>query len=215
MRIHSKVALALVSLAVSLPLAFGQNAAPASAPPPPPSQSQAGPNQQFRHRSMHQQQMNRPGPWDRGDMRGGRGDWGRMHRHHEFMLARLANNPTFRERIGMTPEQAQKIRTETFDFRKAEIRNRADVQVKMLELGQLMSAENPDRAAIDSKLAEVSTAKLTQAKAAVNFHLDMRAALTPDQKLKLQQMRKDFFQHRFGPGGPGGPGDGPGPQSGQ
>ena len=208
MRIHSKVALALVSLAVSLPLAFGQNGAPASAPPPPPSQSQAGPNQQFRHHSMHQQPMNRPGPWDRGDMRWGRG----MHRHHEFMLARLANNPTFRERIGMTPEQAQKIRTETFDFREAQIRNRADVQVKMLQLSELMSAENPDRGAINSKLEEISSAKLVQAKAAVNFHLDMRAALTPDQKLKLQQMRKDFFQHRFGPGGPG---DGPGPQSGQ
>ncbi len=208
MRIHSKVALALVSLAVSLPLAFGQNGAPASAPPPPPSQSQAGPNQQFRHHSMHQQPMNRPGPWDRGDMRWDRG----MHRHHEFMLARLANNPTFRERIGMTPEQAQKIRTETFDFREAQIRNRADVQVKMLQLSELMSAENPDRGAINSKLEEISSAKLVQAKAAVNFHLDMRAALTPDQKLKLQQMRKDFFQHRFGPDGPG---DGPGPQSGQ
>jgi Spy/CpxP family protein refolding chaperone len=210
MRIHSKVALALVSLAVSLPLAFGQNAAPASAPPP--SQSQAGPNQQFRHRSMHQHPMNRPGPWDRGDMQRGRGNWGRMHHHREFMLARLANNPTFRERIGMTPEQAQKIRTETFDFREAQIRNRADVQVKMLQLKELLSAENPDRGAINSKLEEISAAKLTQAKAAVNFHLDMRTALTPDQKLKLQEMRKQFFQHRFGPGGPG---DGPGPQSGQ
>ncbi len=208
MRIHSKVALALVSLAVSLPLAFGQNAAPASAPPPPPSQSQAAPNQQFRHHSMHQQPMNRPGPWDRGDMRWGHG----MHRHHEFMLARLANNPAFRERIGMTPQQAQKIRTETFDFRKTEIRNRADLQVKKLELGELLSAETPDRGAINSKLEEISAAKLTQAKAAVNFHLDMRDALTPDQKLKLQEMRQQFFQHRFGPGGPG---DGPGPQSGQ
>jgi Spy/CpxP family protein refolding chaperone len=208
MRIHSKVALALVSLAVSLPLAFGQNGAPASAPPPPPSQSQAGSNQQFRHRSMHQQPMNRPGPWNRGDMRWGRG----MHRHHEFMLARLANNPTFRERIGMTPEQAQKIRTETFDFREAQIRNRADVRVKGLQLKELLSAENPDRGAINSKLEEISAAKLVQAKADVNFHLDMRTALTPDQKLKLQEMRKQFFEHRFGSGGPG---DGPGPQSGQ
>ena len=208
MRIHSKVALALVSLAVSLPLAFGQNGASASAPPPPPSQSQAGPNQQFRHRSMHQHPMNRPGSWDRGDMRWGHG----MHRHREFMLARLASNPTFRERIGMTPEQAQKIRTETFDFREAEIRNRADVEVKKLELKQLLSADTPDRGAIDSKLGEISAAKLTQAKASVNFHLDMRAALTPDQKLKLQQMRQQFFQHSFGPSSPG---EGPGPQSGQ
>jgi Spy/CpxP family protein refolding chaperone len=135
-----------------------------------------------------------------------------MHRHREFMLARLVNNPTFRARIGMTPEQAQKIRTETFDFRETQIRNRADVQVKMLQFRELLSAENPDRGAIDSKLAEISAARLTQAKAAVNFHLDMRTALTPDQKLKLQEIRKQFFQHRFGPGGPG---DGPGTQSGQ
>ncbi len=210
MRIHSKIALALVSAAVSLPLAFGQNGAPASAPPPPPSQSQAGPNQQVRHRIiMHQDRMDRPGRWDRGD---NHGDWGRMHHHRDFMLARLANNPAFRERIGMTPEQAQKIRTETFDFRKTEIRNRADVQVKQLELRQLLSAETPNRSAINSKLEEISAARLAQAKAAVNFHLDMRAALTPDQKLKLQQMRQEFFQHRFGPGGPG---DKPGPQSGQ
>ncbi|HZC44430.1 MAG TPA: periplasmic heavy metal sensor [Acidobacteriaceae bacterium] len=208
MRIHSKVALALVSLAVSLPLAFGQNAAPASAPPPPPAQSQAGPHQQFRHHGMDAHRMDRPGSWDRRDMRWGHG----MHRHHEFMLARLANNPTFRAKIGMTPEQAQKIRTETFDFRKGEIRNRADLQVKQLELRQLMSAETPDRGAINSKLEEISAARLAQAKAAINFHLDMRAALTPDQKLKLQEMRKEFFQHRFGPDGSG---NEPGPQSGQ
>lgn len=212
MRIHSKIALALVSLAVSLPLAFGQNGAPASTTPPPSSQSQAGPNQQFRHRRMHQQQMNRRGPWDRGDMRWGNGEWGRMHGHHEFMLARMANNPAFRERIGMTPEQAQKIRTETFDFRKAEIRNRADVQVKQLELRQLLSAETPDRSAINSKLEEISAARLAHAEAAINFHLDMRAALTPDQKLKLHEMQRQFFQHRFAPDGEG---DKPGPQSGQ
>jgi Spy/CpxP family protein refolding chaperone len=212
MRIHSKVALALVSLAVSLPLAFGQNGAPATAPPPPPSQSQAGPNQQFRHRGMHQHQMDRPGPWDRGEMREGHGDWGRMHRHHEFMLARLANNPRFRDKIGMTQEQAQKIRMETFDFQKAQIRNRADVQVRMLELRELLSAENPNRGSINSKLEEISAARLAQAKSAVDFRLDMRAALTPDQKLKLQGMRKQFFQHRFGPSGSG---NGPGPQSGQ
>ncbi len=198
MRIHSKVALALVTLAVSLPLAFGQNAAPAPAPPP--AQSQPGPDQQVPHPNMHPQPMNRPGPWDRGD-------WGRMHRHHEFMLARLVDNPTFRERIGMTPEQAQKIRTETFDFRKAEIRNRANLLVKKLELRELVSAETPDRSAINSKLEEISAARLTEAKAAVNFHLDMRDALTPDQKLKLQEMRQQFFQHRrFGSNGPGGMG---------
>jgi Spy/CpxP family protein refolding chaperone len=212
MRIHSKMALALVSLAVSLPLAFGQNGAPPDVATPSSTQSQAGPNQQYQHRGMHQHQIDRPGSWGRENIRRGRGDWGRMHRHHEFMLARLANNPAFREKIGMSEEQAQKIRTETFDFQKAQIRNRADVQVKKLELRELLSTENPDRGAINSKLEDISASKLAQAKASVDFHLDMRAALSPNQKLKLQQMRKEFFQHRFGRSGPG---NGPGPQSGE
>lgn len=215
MRIHSKLALALVTFAVSLPLAFGQSDAPAPAPPT--AQAQAGPNRQFRHNGMHQRQMNQPGPWDRGRMQS-RGNWGRMHRHREFMLARLVNNPTIRERIGVTPEQAQKIRTETFDFRKEQIRNRADLQVKHLELRELLSAETPDRNAIDGKLQEISAVRLAQAKSAINFHLDMRAALTPDQKLKLQQMHQEFFRHRgFGPNGPAGMGpvEAPGAQPGQ
>jgi Spy/CpxP family protein refolding chaperone len=217
MRIHSKLALALVTLAVSLPLAFGQNDAPAPAPPPPPAQSQAGSNQQFQHRDMSRQPMHQHGAWDHGGMPWGRGHWGRMHRRREFMLARLVNHPAFRERIGITTEQAERIRTETFDFRKAEIRNRADIQVKYLELGQLLSATTPDRTAIDNQLAEISAARLTQAKAAVNFHLDMRAALTPEQKLKLEQMRHEFFRHRgFHPDGSDsmGPENGPGGQSG-
>lgn len=216
MRIHSKLALALVTFAVSLPLAFGQSDAPAPAPPT--AQAQAGPNRQFRHNGMHQRQMNRPGPWDRGRMQQSRGNWGRMHHHREFMLARLVNNPTIRERIGVTPEQTQKIRTETFDFRKDQIRNRADLQVKHLELRELLSAETPDRNAIDGKLQEISAVRLAQAKSAINFHLDMRAALTTDQKLKLQQMHQEFFRHRgFGPHGLAGmgPGEAPGAQPGQ
>ncbi|MGH9617336.1 MAG: Spy/CpxP family protein refolding chaperone [Acidobacteriaceae bacterium] len=199
MRIYSKIAVALVTLAVSLPLAFGQNDATA---PPPPTQSQAGPNQQFQHHEMQRHWMQHRGAWNRHNRR-------RMHRRHEFMLARLVNNPTIRERVGITPEQAEKIRTETFDFRKMEIRNRADIQVKHLELRELLSATTPDRNAIDSKLTEISAARLAEAKAAVNFRLDMRAALTPDQKQKLQQMREEFFHRRFGPNAAGGMEAGP------
>jgi Spy/CpxP family protein refolding chaperone len=137
-----------------------------------------------------------------------------MHRHgldqRQFMLARLVSNPSVRERLGITPEQAQKIHTQTSDFRITQIRNRADLQVKRLELADMISSDNPDRAAIDKKLQEISVVRLAGEKSAIDFRLDMRTALTPDQQQKLQQMRQDFihrdgFGHR-GPGGPGGPG---------
>ena len=109
--------------------------------------------------------------------------WGQCHRmgmrcqeHHQFMLARMVSNPSFRERLGVTPEQAQKIRTQTFDFRKTQIRNRAELQVKRLELHELLSVDNPDRAAIDNKLQEISAVQLAGKKSAIDFHLAMRAA---------------------------------------
>ncbi len=217
MRIQSKVVLAFVTFAVALPMAFGQDAAPAQAASPATMNQQ----QQFQRRpmgSMGPQQMNRRGPSSR-QMRNGqmgsrqmrnrqRGHWGHHNRgmHRHFMLANLVKSSSFRERVGITAEQAQKIETQTFNFRKAMIDNRATLEVKRLELGQLLSAETPNRSAIDQKLQEISAARLTQSKAMIDFRLDMRAALTPEQRQKMQQMRRDFRHHGFGPQGPGAPG---------
>jgi hypothetical protein len=49
------------------------------------------------------------------------------------------------ERLGISPEQALKIRTQTSDFHKAQICNRAELQVKHIELNDLLSADKPDR----------------------------------------------------------------------
>lgn len=199
MRIYSRLAVAAVALAVSLPMAFGQNATMTAATPPLPA---APIGQQFHPRDMH-----RHGPMDHRGSRWQRDNWRGMQR--QFMLARLVKNPTFRQRLGITPEQAQKIENKTFDFRKAQIDNWADLAVKRLELGRLLSADNPDRSAIHQKLQEISAARLAQAQAMVDFHLDMRTALIPEQRQKLQEMRHHFFRHRgFGPHGADGSGSG-------
>ena len=115
-------------------------------------------------------------------MRGGMGEGAR-----EFGLARLLSNPEVRQQIGVSAEQVAKIRQQESDFRKAEIRNRADLQVKRLDLQDLLSAEKPDRAAIDSKLQEISAAQLAMEKSGIDFHLNMRDAITPAQRQKLEQ----------------------------
>lgn len=191
----SKLALASLTLSLAMPLAFAQNAT-SEAPPPPPAAS----NSQFQRNPMPDR-INGPmarSQWARRD-RYQRARWRGMHRRNrQFMLARLVRNQNFRQKIGISDEQAQKIRTQTFDFRKAEIRNRANVDVKRLELRNLLSAQNPDRSAIDKTLQELSDVRLTQEKAAVDFHLTMRAALTPDQWQKVRQMRQEFRHRRFG-----------------
>jgi Spy/CpxP family protein refolding chaperone len=155
------------------------------------------------------------GAWDQPDGRGDRGGWSRggrqggwggpgrgmhggMRGGADMMLARMVRNPSFREKLGITADQAAKISQESSDFRKSEIRSRAEVEIKGLELRDLLSADNPDRAAIDKKLEDISAARLAQAKAAVDFRLSARNWLTPDQRQKLEQMRQQFS--RRGPG---------------
>lgn len=141
-----------------------------------------------------------------GMMMGGRGG--------DMQLNRVINDPNIREKIGITPEQVAKINQQQTDFQKLGIQTRATLETKHLELGQLMSADKPDRAAIDKKLSEISTAQLAQEQANVHHMLDMKSALTPEQQSKLKDLMQQARQP--GPGGPGAPGRGGrgGPQGG-
>jgi len=105
------------------------------------------------------------GRWGQGDRMGMRGP-GRGA--GEFGLSRVLNDPAIREQLGVTAEQVAKIRQQESDFRKAEIRNRADLEVKRIDLNDLLAADKPDRAAIDSKLQEISTAQLAVEKSRID-----------------------------------------------
>jgi Spy/CpxP family protein refolding chaperone len=136
---------------------------------------------------------------------GGRG----MGRGGQMGLNRIVNNPSLRQQLGITPDQVAKITQQETDFQKAGIQGRAILEVKHLELRQLMSAPTPDRAAIDSKLQEINTAQLASEKLNVHHQLDMKSALTADQQAKLKTLMQARRQGgRGGPHGPGGPGAG-------
>jgi Spy/CpxP family protein refolding chaperone len=184
-----------------------------------------GPMQGQMHQPMRHPMGPRERMWARGGMGfngrggfgggrgnfGGRGMMGRgpgmMGRGGPTGLNHIINNPDLREKIGVTPEQATKIRQQETDFQKAGVMNRAKLEVAHMELNQLMSADKPDRAAIDKKLADISVAQLGQEQTRVHHQLDMKTALTPDQQAKLKALMQ---QRRPGMGGPGGPNGGPG-----
>ncbi len=123
-----------------------------------------------------------------------RGQWGRRGMcgrdmgPRELGLGRLLSDPNVRQQIGVTADQAAKIRQQESDFRKAEIRNKADLQIKRMDLDDLLSADKPDRSAIDSKLQEIGASQIALEKSAIDNRLNMRDALTPIQRQKLEQM---------------------------
>jgi Spy/CpxP family protein refolding chaperone len=198
MHIRSKVAAAVLVLGmVCLP---GLAQAPQEGPPPP-EQSQ-GPDGFGPRRMVWNMRGGEPmgqGSW--GFMRGrGMGDRG-------MGLGRILRDPEAQKQLGITTEQAAKLRQQESDFRKAAIRDRADLEIKRMDLQDLLSADNPDRSAIDSKLNEVGAAQLALEKSAIDHRLAMRDALTPAQRQKLKEMMMERGQQwRPGPNvTPGGP----------
>ncbi len=210
MQTRSRLALSLLAGTLALPSVFAQNPPAGSGPSGPgPGDGPSSP-----HR-MGPGQQRGPEGWKRGDGERGGGRFHGMRGHHgmrgghrgrgEFAFARLADDPAAREKLGITEEQASKIRQETSEFRKTEIRGRADLQVRRLELEDLLRADSPDRAAIDKKLDEIGAARLAQTKAEVHYRLAMREMLTPEQRQKLKQMRMEFRHRGFEGRPPRGP----------
>ena len=131
--------------------------------------------------------------------------------HMERMM-RLLEDTEFRQRVGITNEQAEKLRAQGFASAKAMARSRADQQIKHIELAELLQAEKPDRAAIDKKLRELADVHYVALKARTDNMLAMRELLTPEQREKIsafgrermREFRGPRGERRMGPGGPPG-----------
>ncbi len=191
MKMRLKMLVAMLALALACFAAFAQGT-PAQNPPPAqrePSGPQAGRFQRFR-RAGGGPGGGRGWGGQRGRAGAGRPTSGRQ----EFGREGALDNPAIRQRLGITAEQASKIGQQNLDFQKAEIRGRADLQVKRIELNELLAADSPDRAAVDAKLQELSAAQAALEKSAIDNRLALRDILTPAQRQQLQQLRMNGFQ---------------------
>ncbi len=104
-----------------------------------------------------------------------------------------------RRELGLTDEQANRLRQMVTGARKNSIRTQAELQIKQLELQELLSAAQPDRAAIDRAVREIADLRAAQMKAAIDQRLGFQSVLTPEQREKLRGLR----QRGFGPGSEG------------
>src|SRR5271155_5530418 len=198
MGIYSKAAFAVLAVALSCSPLLAQDGSADSAP------AHQGARDGYGSRRGAMDSGKDQGGW--GHRHGGFGRDGRRGRRH-FGFARLLNDPAIRQQVGISDEQAATIRKQELDFRKTEIRGRADVEVKRLEMKDLLAADKPDRAAINAKLQEISAAQLSLQKTAIDYRLTQPDAITPAQRDKLRQLMRDRWQ-RDGHGRPGA--DGPG-----
>jgi Spy/CpxP family protein refolding chaperone len=113
----------------------------------------------------------------------------------------MAENPRVRQFLGLTDEQVGRLHKISLDAQKASVQTRADMELRHIELRELLRAENPDHDAIMQKLDEVNALQGKMEKQRVETMLSARSVLTPEQQKKI----KTFMENR----GAGGPGRGP------
>lgn len=104
--------------------------------------------------------------------------------------------PKLYEELKLTDEQKSKLENLYFEFRK----NRAEIAGKLnkarIELQELLSAEKPDKSAVDRKVDEISGYTRELFKNRVNYWYNILQVLTPEQKKILKE--KLGYRHRLG-----------------
>ena len=95
---------------------------------------------------------------------------------------------------GLTEDQQKKIEAMRLALQKETLLLRNDLQTKRSELALLMATDNPDKAKINAKLAEIGKVRGLLQEKMVNHKLAIREVLSPEQRAK--------FDSRLLKGGP-------------
>ena len=127
---------------------------------------------------------------------------GRWDGWHEFGggqgLLGLAHNSRLRAYLNLTDQQAERLHQISVDSRKSSVKTRADLELRSIELDELLRADNPDHDAVMKKVQEVSELRGQMMKQHMETLLTARSVLTPEQQKKLR-----FFRENPSFGGPG------------
>ncbi len=103
-------------------------------------------------------------------------------------LLRLLRDPNVQKQLNITEEQHKKLEDIVYSSEKSAIQDNATLRLRRLELRHLMQADNPDRAAIDKKIQEISQVEAGLMKIRTNGLLDARAVLTKEQRDKIREI---------------------------
>lgn len=109
------------------------------------------------------------------------------------------NNPRMIDRLKLTDEQRKDMDQILYQHREKLIDLQANLERAELAMQPLMSADQPDRAAIAAQIDKVVAARADLEKANSLFLLDIRLKLTPDQWKQLKDLRmehRDVMDHR-------------------
>jgi Spy/CpxP family protein refolding chaperone len=129
------------------------------------------------------------------------------------------DDPTFAQKIGISPEQKKKM-DEIFTASRLKLIDLvASVQKEEVTMEPLVESDPPDEAKVLAQIDRVAQARAELEKANTRMLFELRRQLNHDQWVKLQAERPPRHEggreHRGPDNGPGRGGDGPGKPPGE
>lgn len=118
------------------------------------------------------------------------------------------DNPHIAEQLKLTDEQRKAMDQILYDHRAKLIDLRADLEKAELAMQPLMSADQPDRAAMEAQIDKIVQSRAALEHANSMFLLDIRMKLSPDQWKMLHELHamhehmRDHGMGRMHEGGP-------------
>ena len=137
------------------------------------------------------------------------GKWGnslREHRNHlgvERLLA-LLNSDRIRIYLGLTDPQVDRLRQIAVETEKADVKTRAEIEVRSIELREALRADKPDRDEILKRVQEISELRGEVMKHQVEALLAAKAVLSPEQQRRVFSLLENRQEGRRVGGEPGG-----------
>jgi Spy/CpxP family protein refolding chaperone len=124
------------------------------------------------------------------------GAWGRQEHGMGPRFMALLENDRVRTALGLTDQQAERLRQIALDTEKFTVKTRAEVAVRGMDLRELLRADKPEREAVMKKVQEISDLRGQIMKQHMEALLATKTVLTPEQQRKMRA----FLEHRGGPG---------------
>lgn len=98
--------------------------------------------------------------------------------------------------IGLTEEQANKLKTMQLEFDKTRIKSEADVMVAEREVQALLQDDKADLGAIEAKIKQSEDLEVQIRMAAIKAKREAKAVLSPEQMEKLRAEHEKAVKER-------------------
>ena len=103
-------------------------------------------------------------------------------------------SPKLAKELTLSDEQVEHIKVKVLETQKAKTELQAQVKIAQLDLNHALDKDNVDLDAVMQKIEEIGKFRTELQKATVAHTVHIKNILTPEQREKLQDMRKKIRQ---------------------